>query len=100
MDFDDDMMEEFETIIVNDEESGEDIEFAIIDSLKSDKSEYILVIEADCIDDEDAEATILKKIDEGDDDIAYELIEDDEEFDKIAALFQQSGGDYDVEVDE
>ena len=42
---------------------------------------------------------ILKKTEEEGDEVSYELIEDDEEFDKVAEAFQNGNDDYDVEID-
>ena len=94
----DELMEEFETVILTDED-GSEIEFAIIDTLSDDGKDYVLAVEVEMLDDEMAEAALFRKITEGED-IVYEIIEDDEEFDKVASLFQLAGDEYDVEVDE
>ena len=99
MAFEEDFVEEFDTILLTDED-GIETEFMIIDSLEYDGSKYILVLESALIDDEDAEAMVLKKIAEDGEEDSYELIEDDEEFDKVADLFAAQGEDYDVEVEE
>ena len=99
MGFDDEVMDGYETIMLTDED-GNEAEFAVIDAVEADGASYILVLEADLLDDEDAEAMILKKTSEDGDDVSYELIEDDEEFDKVADLFAQNNEDYDVEVEE
>ncbi|MBR5468506.1 MAG: DUF1292 domain-containing protein [Firmicutes bacterium] len=99
MAFEEDFVEEFDTILLTDED-GIETEFMIIDSLEYDGNKYILVLESALIDDEDAEAMVLKKIAEDGEEDSYELIEDDEEFDKVADLFAAQGEDYDVEVEE
>ena len=43
---------------------------------------------------------LLKKVEEEGEDVPYELIEDDDEFDKIAALFAEKSDEYDVEIEE
>ena len=90
--------EEFETMILTDED-GQEVEFAIIDNTELDGTTYLLVVEAELIDDENAEALILKQVGVDEENVDYELIEDDEEFDRVAALFQQ-GEDYDVVLDD
>ncbi len=97
---DEELYDEFETVTMTDEETGEDIEFAIIDHLEDCGQMYLLVIESELMDDEEAEACLMKQIGDEEDSLTYELVEDDEEFDKIAALFQEKGGEYDVEIDE
>ena len=96
---DDELMEEFETVTLTDED-GCEIEFAIIDSLKNEGNTYILAVETQMLDDEESEAALFKKVKTDDGEDAYEIIEDDAEFDRIAELFQSSGSEYDVEIDE
>lgn len=99
MSFDDELTEEFETIMLTDE-NGDEAEFVIIDTLENEGESYILVVETAYIDDEDAEYMLLKKVEEEGEDVSYELIEDDDEFDKIAAIFAEKSDDYDVEIEE
>lgn len=91
--------EEFETIMLTDE-NGEEVEFAVIDAVEAEGQSYILVLEADLLDDENAEAMILKKTAEDGEELNYELIEDDAEFDKVAELFQNANDEYDVEIED
>ena len=99
MSFDDELTEEFETIMLTDE-NGDEAEFVIIDTLENEGESYILVVETAYIDDEDAEYMLLKKVEEEGEDVSYELIEDDDEFDKVAAIFAEKSDDYDVEIEE
>ncbi|HIW49096.1 MAG TPA: DUF1292 domain-containing protein [Firmicutes bacterium] len=95
---DKDDMEEFETILLTDED-GQEVEFAVIDAAEMDGVNYLLVVEADWIEDENAEAMILKEVGSDEENIDYELVEDDEELEKVAALFENGEG-YDVILDE
>ena len=88
---------EFETVTMIGED-GEDVEFSIIDNVACGGERYLLVVETQLIDDDETEAIILKEASINTDDVTYELVEDDAEFDRIADLFAQSGGDYDVEL--
>ena len=99
MSFDDELTEEFETIMLTDK-NGDEAEFVIIETLENEVESYILVVETAYIDDEDAEYMLLKKVEEEGEDVSYELIEDDDEFDKIAALFAEKSDEYDVEIEE
>ena len=91
----DELDEEMEVITMIDDETNEEIEFVVIDRKAIDKTEYILVIESCNIEDDEAEAAILKVVNETEDDIVYAIIEDDAEFDAAAALFESD--EYDVE---
>ncbi len=88
-------LEELEIVTLTDED-GVETEFAIIDTVEHNSSEYMLAVEAALIDDEDSEAVIFKK--SSDDDEVYEIIEDDDEFNQIAELFQASNGDYEIDL--
>ena len=95
---DDELMDDFETVTLTDDD-GEEIEFAIIDTTEDNGKVYILAVETSMLEDEESEATLFKKglTDDGQD--VYELIEDDDEFNRIAGLFQHSG-EYDVELED
>lgn len=97
---DDELMGELETITLTDE-TGEETDFVILDKITDSGKQYILAIESELVDDEDAEAAIFRKAEtaEGEEDV-YELIEDDDEFNKVAALFQLASDEYDVEIDD
>lgn len=95
----DEFVDEYETIMLTDE-NGVEVEFAVIDVAEVDSESYILVLETESIDDEEAAAMILKKVADDGEDVNYELIEDDAEFDKVAEVFQNGSDDYDVEIEE
>ncbi|HHX61161.1 MAG TPA: DUF1292 domain-containing protein [Epulopiscium sp.] len=75
----------------NDKESGEEIRFEVVDSFDIEGQRYILVA------DNDDQAAILKEVQIEEEEITYELIEDDDEFQKVALLFLESDSGYDLE---
>lgn len=89
---------EFETVIMTDE-NGEEIEFSIIDNVACGGERYLLVVETELMDDDETDAIILKEVSINTDDVTYELVEDEAEFDRVADLFAQKGEDYTVEID-
>ena len=89
--------DEFEIITLTDDETGEDIEFAVIDYTVFGGNEYVLVVEAEFIDDEESEAPILKKTVENGEEF-FALVEDDNEFDAVAELFSAEGEEYDIQM--
>jgi len=91
----DDMDEEMSVITMTDDETGEEIEFVVIDRKNYKGTEYILVIESKNIDDDEAEAAILKVVGESEEEITYSVIDDDSEFETVAELFDSD--EYDVE---
>lgn len=89
---------EFEVVTMTDED-GTEVEFSIIDNVASGTERYLLVVETEKMDDDETEAAILKEISIDANDITYELVEDEQEFDRVAELFAQKGEDYEVSVD-
>ena len=61
---------------------------------------YLLVVETELMDDDETDAIILKEVSINTDDVTYELVEDDAEFDRVADLFAQKAEDYTVETDD
>ena len=85
---------EFEMVTMTDED-GTEVEFSIIDHVASGTDRYLLVVETEKMDEEESEALILKEISIDANDITYEMVEDDAEFDRIA----EKGEDYEVSVE-
>ena len=56
------------------------------------------MVETELMDDDETDAIILKEVSINTDDVTYELVEDDAEFDRVADLFAQKAEDYDVEL--
>jgi uncharacterized protein YrzB (UPF0473 family) len=93
------MAKSVNTIVLTDEETNEQVEFEVISALDIDGDKYILVIEKDRADDEEAEAIIFKQLDaKEDDEVIYELIEDEEEFEKVAEQFMKNNDEYDMNL--
>ena len=89
---------EFETVTMTDE-TGAEVEFSIIDNVACGGESYLLVVETELMDDDETDAIILKEVSINTDDVTYELVEDDAEFDRVADLFAQKAEDYTVEMD-
>lgn len=90
---------ECSTIIMKDEETGEDIELIIIDYVEFNNQNYFLVTEAESFDsDDDFEALILKESQESGEDSIYSIVEDDNELKQIIKLFEESTDEYDIEI--
>ena len=88
---------EFEIVTMTDED-GTDVEFSIIDNVASGTDRYLLVVETEKMDE--TQALILKEVAIDANDITYEMVEDDAEFDRVAELFAQKGEDYEVSIDD
>ncbi|WP_341877416.1 DUF1292 domain-containing protein [Defluviitalea saccharophila] len=90
------MKEMNNTIFLTDDETGEEVEFEIIDAVEEDGERYILVVPVEEEGDED-EALILKDISENDDEAVYQLIDDEEELVRAAQYFIDADNDYDID---
>ena len=82
------------------DENGNVITFELYDIIEVDEQEYALVLpteQDEDSDDEDAEI-VLMRLSKNGDDYLFETIEDDEEFNKVAAYVESL--DEDIEEDE
>ncbi len=93
----DDLTEEFATITMLDDD-GNEVEFVVISSIENKGINYLLVLESHLIEDDEAEATILKEINDDDNESIYAIVENDDEFHEIVALFKNCNDDYDIEI--
>lgn len=68
-------------------DSGDVVDFFVLEQTKINGSNYILVTEQE---DGDAEALILKDLsEEGAEEAIYEIVEDEKELDAVAAIFEE-----------
>ena len=86
-----------ETVTVIDED-GNKLEFIIVDSAVLNGINYLLVIESEFADKDECDAVILKEVSSEDDDSIFQIVEDDEEFDKVARIFEENTDQYEIEI--
>jgi len=74
------------------DEDGEEHEFEIIDTIEASGSEYVALVpvvdESDDLAQDDGELIILKVAEEDGEEV-LEAIEDDDEFDRVGAVFKE-----------
>lgn len=75
-------------------EDGEDIELFILEETKINGTHYILAAEDE---EESGTAYILKETGRNRDDIIFQMVEDDTEFDAVLNIFEQLMDDTDFE---
>ena len=76
-------------------EDGEVVEFYVLEQTRLGGVDYILVTDSD---DDDGEALILKDVSAPSDaEACYEIVEDDNELDAVAAIFAEMLDDVDLE---
>ncbi|MEE1009827.1 MAG: DUF1292 domain-containing protein [Agathobacter sp.] len=76
-----------EKITFTDPETNESVEFSVEEETQLNGIKYILVSEE--ISEDDCEAYILKEIKTEDEEILYEMVEDDVEFAALAKVFSE-----------
>lgn len=76
------MAEDKLTTIVFQDEEGNDVTFDVVAETRFQENNYVLVNEPD-----DDVAVLLKEVRDENDDIVYETIEDDKEFEAVGELF-------------
>ena len=83
-----------ETRTLNAPDTGEEIELYILEQTCINGANYLLATEEET---EDSEAWILKEIRTEENDLIYEFVEDDVEFDAIARVFEEMLEDVGIE---
>lgn len=76
-------------------DSGESVDFYVLEQTRINGTNYILVTDSE---EDDGEALILKDIsDDGEQDAVYEIVEDDNELEAISKVFVQMLDDIELE---
>ena len=81
------------------DETGEEVIFSVLASIQHNEIAYLLVIDEEELEAEDMTAYILKAVDIEDEDVIYELVDDDEELDTVTKLFENVLENYEVDMD-
>lgn len=90
-------MEEKQEKIVFTTQDNEKIEFYVLEQTMINGVNYILV--ADSVEDEEANALILKESANEADEILYDVVEDDNELQAISKVFIEMLDDTDIELE-
>lgn len=85
----------FEKLVFTDE-NGEETQFYVLEQTRVNGVDYLLV--ADSVEDDEAEAMIVKDISKPEDTEAiYEIVDDDGEIESVSKIFNELLEDIDVE---
>lgn len=83
--------------IVFKDETGEEIEFYVLEETRINNMNYLLVTESDDDEDEEAAAYILKDVSNQEDEEAiYEMVENDDELKYMSDIFEELLEDVDI----
>ncbi len=83
-----------EKITFIDPETKEEIEFFVVEETQINGTKYLFVTEEE---DEDCDAYILKEMRADEEDIVYEMVEDDAELRAVGKVFAELIDDADIE---
>ena len=89
-------MEEKKILMVTD--TGEEVEFYVLEETRTNGMNYLLVTDSE-EDDDEGECYVLKDVSKADEEEAvYEFVEDDDEIDYLFKIFTELMEDMDVEI--
>lgn len=77
-----------------DPDTKEEIEFFVLEETKVNGTRYLFVTEEE---EDDCDAYILREVEAGDEDVIYEMVEDDTELAAIGKVFAELIEDADIE---
>ncbi len=69
-------------LIIRDDEGTED-KYVIEEELELDDNRYLILVPEDMVDDDDAEAFVLKIVQSGEEEEILSVVEDEAEFEKV-----------------
>lgn len=79
------------------DETNEEVNFAVIGSVEHDENVYLMVVEEEELEEEDMTAYILKAIEVDEEEVIYEIVDDEEELSTITELFEEYLENYDFD---
>ena len=79
-------------------EDNEEIEFYVLEQTRINGINYLLIADSDD-EDSEANAMILKERETAQDDIVYDVVENDEELEAVSKVFETMMDDIDIEMD-
>jgi uncharacterized protein YrzB (UPF0473 family) len=86
---------EVETLVMTDDDGAETV-FLVIDKVEFNGSVYLLIVEEEKAEDDEADAVLIKQKNGADGECSYEDLADDE-FEEVAKILSKQSGEYDIE---
>ncbi len=84
--------EEFDNIIVLNDENGEEVSFEFLDLIELDGEEYVVLLPAEEEDNEEAGEVVILKVEDTEDDSeeeSYVSVDDEETLQKVFDMFKE-----------
>ncbi len=86
-----------ETIIMKDDE-GAEVEFFVVNAVESEGKKYMLIVETESYDLDEPEAYIIKEVGESGDEMAFEFVDDENEYARVAVLMSDEDNEYEIKL--
>ena len=93
-------MEEKDNVLTLTDEEGNEVDFVVVNAVEYNGKTYVMLVEADHIEDDEAEALMLRVDDSGEEDVLV-TVDDEEEFNAVSAEFDRSyeeGDEYELQT--
>jgi len=87
---------ELEVIVMTDDD-GNEVEYAVIDEFDHDDVTYLIMIKAENVDDDEAEAAIFKQVGASEEEFVYEEI-DEEEYAGLEDMLKSRLAEFDIDI--
>lgn len=87
---------EVETIVMIDDD-GNEVEYVIIDEFAHEETSYLVMIRAEFVDDDEAEAVIFKQVEVLEDEFVFEEIDEDE-YNKLEPMLKARLAEFDIDM--
>ncbi|PKM50805.1 MAG: DUF1292 domain-containing protein [Firmicutes bacterium HGW-Firmicutes-7] len=82
------------------DETNEEVNFAVLGSVEYNEDVYLMVVEEEELENDDMTAYILKAIELSDEEVLYEIVDDEEELDAVTELFEDVLENFEIDQDE
>lgn len=96
----DGLMEEEETydILTMIDDDGNECNFFVVDGIEVEGVNYLLIVDHEKYEEEDTpEAFLIKETASEGEELIYEFVEDDNEYNKVMILLQENDPDYELD---
>ena len=87
-----------ENILFTFEETGEEVEFVVLGSVEYNECAYLLVVDKTELELDDMTAYVLKAVEIEDEDIIYEIVDDDEELKPVTEMLMEALDNFEIDV--
>ncbi|PKM96185.1 MAG: DUF1292 domain-containing protein [Firmicutes bacterium HGW-Firmicutes-1] len=82
------------------DETNEEVIFAVIGSVEYNEEVYLMVVEEEELENDDMTAYILKATEVDEEEVIYEIVDDEEELDAVTELFEDVLDNFEIDQED